>query len=647
MRYEIDNNNYIVNVYFGCYGTNCKEYTGTIPESYETLALWAENEVVNAWKIENGNLVYDANRAAELERQCELDNLRNTPATQGYVNDKINQANDIIVDELSNTAESNSLIHLKDSGNYNVTSLKVFLDANNSKEIQLKVTNDNLIKNKVVSQTIAGVEITINEDKTMILNGTATEDINIILNGSDTNTDMLFLLKSNINYYQGGMVDNTNIILYNFDGTDRKTISNLSNGKIYLSNDEVVTEVVLYITNGTTFSNLKINPMLTISDTPKQYIAAQENELIKIDLNEFTIKNGDYLEIRDTSVYLVSGKDEEYLYSIEKPIQTFYPETYVMIDKSNTMSIEYFRDKYFVNTLNEMKSDLEGLSLMVTETFQAKNVVNAETIIKLENAFAPSNLLELRIKGEMQMLFPSDDLFPEDDLYPTETNLIVNQSEEITEDAKRYTIPLNYLHYMNENVFDEFILTPEESKIIRRVGVNENGTFYALNEETTEMHEGFEISMFEGDNYLHLETFKIDSLYFTATYEINKLNGNYATKSELELTKNSINAEVTKKVGNDEIIARINMAIQGIEEDEDGNIPEDVEKSIIEILANKISIKSDFTELTPEGHFTTTSAKIANWLLKDEMLYSNTDINGVIYQSGLDSRKNNFYYMLV
>ena len=82
------------------------------------------------------------------------------------------------------------------------------------------------------------------------------------------------------------------------------------------------------------------------------------------------------------------------------------------------------------------------------------------------------------------------------------------------------------------------------------------------------------------------------------------------------------------------------MAILGRE---DTDIPEDIEKSIIEIIANKISIKSDYTELTPEGHFTTTSADIANWILKNSMLYSNTVIDNKKYQSGLDSRINDYF----
>lgn len=56
-----------------------------------------------------------------------------------------------------------------------------------------------------------------------------------------------------------------------------------------------------------------------------------------------------------------------------------------------------------------------------------------------------------------------------------------------------------------------------------------------------------------------------------------------------------------KKVNNNEIIARINMAIQNVESDE---IPEGIEKSIIEILANKISWKSDNSEMTADGVLT-------------------------------------------
>jgi hypothetical protein len=646
MRYILNNEGYIFEVSFGaeiyCSLGTCTQYTGPIPEGYETLVEWHDTQIaekkLNAWKVVDNNLVFDEVKCNELKELYEKQEKDYSCATNKYVNDRFNQVNNVIVDELTDHKEGTGIVKLIDSGNYDISSLKIYLQENVDK-VQVKVTNNNLIKNEAVTQEISGVNVTVNEDKTMVLDGIAEDDIEIVLCGTNENTDMLFTVKANTNYYQGGLLNGTRIILNSFNGEDRTEVSNGGNGLINVNEDYVVTEVILTIAAGATFFNSKIYPMFTMNDTPEEYTEHEENELLEIELSE--VKNGDYLIIANSEVALVSGKKERQILELTNNLKAYYPTTHVMINRSYNMAVDYYRDKYLVNTINEIKSNLDGISLKVSETFEATDTIHGENVIKLENAFAPSNLTELEVTGEMSIVYPANDLYPSNDLYPMETILAQSQNEDMME-ANRYSIPINYLHYIDENVHDKFILTPEECKIIRKVGENEDGTLYALEEEVEETFEGVQVPMFEGTNYFTVETFKIEKLYFKATYEINKMNGNYATKAELQLTENSINAEVLKKVGNDEIIAKINMAIQGIEPDDDGNIPEDVEKSIIEIIANKLSIKSDYTQLTPEGHFTTTSAKIANWILNDNCLFANTQVGDNLYQSGLDSRSNDY-----
>ena len=600
MRYELDEENYIYKVYFGCASGSCKGYTGIIPDGYETLAEWAENENIRAYKIVEGNLVYDNKKAAEIEAQCEIEAQNNACATVGYVNDKFQQPNKLIVDELANTIEGSTLIQISDSGDYDISNLKIFLNPTD-KEIQLKITNNNLIKSDAVSQTKNGVQVSVNEDSSMTLNGTATSDTEIVLRGTIDNTDMLFLLKANTNYYLSGLINGSSISLYNYNGTDRTLIAESSNGIINISSNEVVTEVVLNITNGTAFSNAKIYPMLTISDTPKTYKEAKENDLIKIDLSSFALKDNDYIEIKDENINLVSNGEE---YSIDniKLLKTFYDETYVMVNKPNNISLEYFRYKFFIETINNIKNDIDGVSMVVEEKLQPIKTITNKNILYLENAFAPANLFELRIKGSIKLFYLGENSYLGEDTYLLNTYLIHDKAETLTEEAKKYHLPINYLHYKDENTFDEFVLTNEECYIIRRVGENEDGTLYVLDNEDIEYKEHFEIPMFENDNYFYLEHFSTNNLIFTGAYEINNnFNKNYAKKSELKLTEEGIKAEVSKKVGNEEIIARINMAIQEIEDDE---IPEGIEKSIIEISANKISIDSDHCTLTKDGVLT-------------------------------------------
>jgi hypothetical protein len=223
--------------------------------------------------------------------------------------------------------------------------------------------------------------------------------------------------------------------------------------------------------------------------------------------------------------------------------------------------------------------------------------------------------------------------------YLLDSYLVHDTAENLTENATKYHLPLNYLNYLNENIFDEIVITPEETQIIRRVGENTDGTLYELENEVVEYKDGFEIPMFSGDNYFYLEHFTTDNLTLTATYEIkNQFNENYAKKAELKIAQDSITAEVSKN--NRDIIARINMAILGIDEAE---IPEDINKSIIEILANKISIKSDYFELTPNGTIKAVAGTIGKWTLSENgVLWGNASLDGKRYQSGLDTRNNNY-----
>lgn len=72
MRYILDDSGYIDSVSctpFNCKDKSCQEYTGTIPSGYDTLQEWAQNANIRAYKIVEGNLSYDAAKAAELEAE--------------------------------------------------------------------------------------------------------------------------------------------------------------------------------------------------------------------------------------------------------------------------------------------------------------------------------------------------------------------------------------------------------------------------------------------------------------------------------------------------------------------------------------------------------------------------------------------------
>lgn len=82
MRYILDNEGYIETISFlygiECNNKSCTEYTGEVPVGYNSLEEWNENSIIQAYKIENGNLVFDEAKATELEARWEQEEKNHT-----------------------------------------------------------------------------------------------------------------------------------------------------------------------------------------------------------------------------------------------------------------------------------------------------------------------------------------------------------------------------------------------------------------------------------------------------------------------------------------------------------------------------------------------------------------------------------------
>lgn len=62
MRYKLDSEGYFCAVFFGCQGMDCAEYNGTIPDGFMSN--------IKAYKLVDGVITYDAERAAYCESKC-------------------------------------------------------------------------------------------------------------------------------------------------------------------------------------------------------------------------------------------------------------------------------------------------------------------------------------------------------------------------------------------------------------------------------------------------------------------------------------------------------------------------------------------------------------------------------------------------
>lgn len=182
---------------------------------------------------------------------------------------------------------------------------------------------------------------------------------------------------------------------------------------------------------------------------------------------------------------------------------------------------------------------------------------------------------------------------------------------------------------------DTFDLVNNKASITRRIGVDSHGDLYDLvTPVITDLGEII-IPIAEGENYFDIVNYNATC---RARWVIrNTYTSVFASTVELESSitqlANSINLQVSRKVGNNEIIARINMAVLGLD---DAEVPEDVEKSVIEILANKIQITSDYFDLSKNGYITATGGTVGGITLSSNMLYKRYTQGGANYESGLN-----------
>lgn len=215
--------------------------------------------------------------------------------------------------------------------------------------------------------------------------------------------------------------------------------------------------------------------------------------------------------------------------------------------------------------------------------------------------------------------YQNDTLYPESTLYPKDTYLQV--------DNNLYKLDFDYLNYMSESVYDKWIYDEGKQWIERYVGIDSNGDMYALDTPVIETKPDINIEV-KANSILTLKSFSNATLKVSYLIE-NEYSDTFATKayvgSRITQTKNEIDLEVQQKVNEDEIIAKINLAV-------------DEGQGIIDIKGNQVRITSDYFTLDETGHIEATSGEIAGFDMtptrfeKDfeiEYNFTNTDLTKI------------------
>ena len=234
--------------------------------------------------------------------------------------------------------------------------------------------------------------------------------------------------------------------------------------------------------------------------------------------------------------------------------------------------------------------------------------------IQLENAHS-GILHKLSFYGDISLLFPSKTLYPSSTLYPRGSYLLI--------DDKEYKLDFDFLNYMDSDTYDEFVYEEGTCKIIRRVGIDENGNMYALENEVIEPRKDITLEV-NSNSVIKLKSF--DNVHYNVTYLLeNDYTDNFATQVD-------VNTKITQTEN------KIEASVQGVA-DENGEI---TSGSIILALnkdESELKLKADKIEL--EGYTTINGGFSVDE--KGNMTANNGTLNNININNGNIILKNAKY----
>ena len=309
-------------------------------------------------------------------------------------------------------------------------------------------------------------------------------------------------------------------------------------------------------------------------------------------------------------------------------------QTYMIVDKQNQqIQAVITRTDEFDETLTQLQLDVDGIETMVSGVYDLTRKSSGVQEITLDPCMQ-GYLLEMHIYGNntvFDYLFPADDLFPSDTLYPKGDSRIEVEDK----DGNIVTYELRVMDVLraNEEVRDEYILKDNFAKVIRRV--NPDGTTKEV--EQVEEIGKYTIYVSDGLNKIRIKNYvaNIDAKYiiknnyteqFTTQiqtqsqikqasnqimlevseqYETqNDANENY---SRLTQTAQEISTEVSKKVGNNEVISKINQSAEAVTINANKI---SLAGKTINMTSDNIAINSTNFSVDKNGNMTCTNANI-------------------------------------
>ena len=459
------------------------------------------------------------------------------------------------------------------------------------------------------------------------------------------------------------IVDNQ-IMNWNDRDTYLSDILNKLNGLTYYTND--------FVSTGITYFN--ICDRYTIQIGNNYYSCVMFNNSINITQG---LTENIYTDIPEKSKIDYSKADKT-----DRRIR----QTYLIVDKQNQVIESVVSETVDTSNPNSIASKQSALTQRV-DTLESKIQEIADITTSGETSYATVDLLNVNISEPITLrvhptsenisyLYPSQNTFPSNNTYLKIRKIRFHNST--TNENIDYELPDDLLRY-NSDIYDEFYLDYDSQtcQITKRCQYNSDGTVSALGTEQIvtydypliELDDGnYTVSILGYNNgylfvrlmakniyttqfYTRVETdSKIQQSANNITLQVNQQFSSYSTTEQMNaainLKANEISSVVSTKVGNEEIISKINQSAEQIQIDASKI---SLVGKIIDLTSDTIGISSTNFSVTTDGVITATSGTIGGFTITSSSLYNNkssisSNIRGMyIGTNGFNFGDNTYY----
>lgn len=332
---------------------------------------------------------------------------------------------------------------------------------------------------------------------------------------------------------------------------------------------------IKFVTGGNTYVSYVMSNEEIITQGYEEYINAPETASVEQD-------------------YKITDTDDRRLQSVS-----------LIVDKQGKTITAQAQDiSDLTSKTAQLRLDVDKIEGEITEIADITTTAEGMgtiTVLKVANNSEPIYLRVRPTSKNLSLIYPNSNLYPSSSFFPVNRYLSFKSGTYET----KYRLPSN-LWYYNSDIYDEFILDYDNHRcyVIHKVGINADGTAYALDNVVEEDFEYPSIPLVEGDYQISLlghNTAYIFARLMAQNIYTDQFVTQVEYKAQVNVTSKEISTIVREKVGKNEVVSSINQTAEAIK----------IKANKIEIDGVMTAINSN-TTTTINGNKITTGSITAN-----------------------------------